>query len=142
MTVCLGLAFEDTASQGRVWAPDNTMGAVSGDMLSVASPSVRDGEYSCLTLHFSEPILRGSDISFQWSLGRGTGVGSNGSALLVWFALTADDQPPMLALGQPGISRVQSGFSDWMGYSAIAIDRVVPELRWCYFGAKSQPGPV
>ena len=135
-----GIVFADSASPGRAWDAEHGMGAVPGDMLSVASPSVRDGEYSCLTLHFSEPILRGSDISFQWALGRESSGGA--SRLLVWFALTADDQPPTVAFEQPSIARVQRGFSDWIEHSSIAIDRVVPEIRWCHFGANPSPGEM
>ena len=135
-----GIVFVENGSRGRVWISDHPEGAVLGDSLSVASPSVGEGDYSCLSLHFSEPIIRGSDISFRWSLGRGAGGGS--SSLLVWFAPTGADQPPMRALGQPRILHGQEGFSVWVEHSAVAIDRPVPEIRWCYFGTNPSPGEM
>ena len=137
------IIFANSSTENRSWDAGHPVGAVPGDSLSVASPSVGAGDYSCLSMHFSEPIAAGSDISFQWSLGRGAGGDSNSSStLLVWFAPAADEQPPMLTLGQPGILRGQAGFSDWMEHSAMAIDRPVPEIRWCYFGGSPSPGEM
>ena len=117
------------------------MSAVSNDMLSVASQQVGAGDYSCLSLYFSEePIARGSDISFQWAVGRGAGSGS--SSLLFWVAPTGDDRLPTVDPGQPSISQSQAGFSAWMRQSAMAGDLAVPELRWCYFGAVSSAGDM
>ena len=133
-----GIVFAENESGERIWISDHPEGAVPGDDRSVASPSVEDGDYSCMSMYFDEPIVGGSDISFQWSLGRGAGGGS--STLLVWFAPTGADQPPMLTLGPPRISQEQDGFSAWMEHSTVAIDRPIPELRWCYFGANPSPG--
>ena len=133
-----GIVFAENESGERSWISDHPEGAVPGDDRSVASPSVGDGDYSCMSMYFDEPIVGGSDISFQWSLGRGAGGGS--SSMLVWFAPTGADQPPMLTLGPPRISQEQDGFSAWMEHSAVAIDRPIPELRWCYFGANPSPG--
>ena len=123
------------------WDPNHAMGAVPGDMLSVASQQVGSDGYSCLSLYFSEePIARGSAISFQWAVGRG--AGSDSSSLLFWLAPTGDDRLPTVDPEQPGISQSQAGFSAWMEHSAVAIVRAVTELRWCYFGAVSSAGEM
>ena len=137
------ISFANGSAEERSWNARYPAGAVPGDSLSVASPGIGAGDYSCLSLHFSDPLVAGSDISFQWSVGRGAGGDANSSStLLVWLAPTGADQPPMIDPGQPSISQAQAGFSDWMGYSAMAVDRVVPEIRWCYFGADPSPGEM
>ena len=135
------IVFAENGSGERIWNPNHPAGAVPGDDRSVASPMVGLGDYSCMSLHFSEPIVDGSNISFQWSLGRGAG-GDSSSTLLVWFAPSAEQPPSMIALGQLGISPGQAGFSDWMEHSAVASDRPVSEIRWCYFGVSPSPGEM
>ena len=127
-----------TASRWSVSQAGSDNGGGGG---SVVSGPVGDGDYHCMSLRFSEPLARGSDISHQWSLGRGAGGSSDSSStILIWFAPTAADQPPMPTLGQPGIIRSQTGFSPWMEHAAVAIDRPVPEIRWCYFGSVPSAG--
>ena len=132
-----------TASRWRVSGVGSGTGGGGG---SVVSGRVGDGDYHCMSLHFSEAIDRGSDISCQWSLGRGGtgGYSAGSSTMLIWFAPTAADQPPMLTLGQPGIRWPQAGqqaeFSPWTEHLAVAIDRPVPEIRWCYFGSVPSAG--
>ena len=134
------ISFELSLGARAPWDPEHAVGSVSTDMLSVASQPAAGGEYSCMSLHFSEdPILSGSDISFQWAAGRGAGFGGS-SSLLVWFAPTAAQQQPTIDFGPPRISQRHTGskvFSRWQVHSERAIDRDVPEIRWCYFGGAS-----
>ena len=62
-----GKRFRRTAG----WNAFHSEGAVSGDDRSVASPMVSNGDYSCMSMYFDEPLARGSDISFQLAAGRG-----------------------------------------------------------------------
>ena len=41
--------------------------------------------------------------------------------------------------GQPEIIQNEAGFSDWKQHSEVALDRPVPEIRWCYVGGNTNP---
>ena len=135
------MIFRDGGRGSRTvsrWSVSEAGSESGGGGASVVSRPVGDGDYHCMSLHFNEPIARGSDISFQWSLGLGADGGS--SMMWAWFAPINTDRPSMPAPGQPSISRMQAGFSPWMEHSAVAIDRPVPEIRWCYLGAAPSAG--
>ena len=136
------IGFLRSNSGELAWDPNHAMSAVPGDMLSVASQQVGLGDYSCMSLHFRDPLVAGSDISFRWAVGRGVGSGGNSSIMQVWFAPTGAQQPPVITFTQPFISEGQGEFSAWLEHSAVAIDRPVPELRWCYFGSNPSPGEM
>ena len=130
------IVFWRSQAAQTAWDPDHAGGALLSDRLSVASQQVGNEEYSCMSLHFSEdPIARGSGISFWWSLGRGIGIGDS-SFLQVWFAPT-EPPPSMVDVRRPFIRQSNPKLSAWGMYSEAAIDREVPEIRWCYFGGTS-----
>ena len=122
---------------GVVWDPFHAAGSMIGDDRSVASPAVGAGDYSCMSLYFSRPIPTSSDISFDWSLGRG---GGSGNAQLQLFVAPLPDQPPMATTDGTAnfIQRSEDGSGAWMPYTVHTED-TVPELKWCYFGMNSIP---
>ena len=131
------VVFTKNGFGGHVWDDRHAASNALGSTRSVASPAVAAGKYSCMSLHFSPPIATSADISFDWSLGRS---GTSGTAQLQLFLAPPSAQTPSAAKGATGdfIRQSEDGFGVWMQYT-LRTEEPVPELKWCYFGAKGAP---
>ena len=124
-------------SAGR-WVVDHPFGSPAGrDSISVASPRVAAGDYSCMSLLLKTPLAAGSSLRFSWSAGRSGGVGTSR------MQLRLDPGPgdvPTAAAGALMIVGNADGFGTWESYSVAEIAAPVEVVRWCYLGANPQPG--
>ena len=135
-----GIVFSGTEVGRLAWDDRHGDVPAGGGDYSVVSPAVSAGNYSCMSLRFSPPIAMGSDISFDWSLGRS---GGSGTARLQLFVAPPLDHDPSLATTDDTadfIGQSEDGFSAWTPHSVPRVSAPVAELKWCYFGAGSSKG--
>ena len=131
------IVFTRNGAGEHVWDPGHAEGSVVADSRSLASPPVAAGEYSCMSMHFDPPIPQGSDIRFDWSLGKG---GSGSAEMGLWLSPPIDHDPLGTAVIGSFIRQPGSGFTLWSEYILQSIAAPVPELKWCYFGDNPTPG--
>ena len=131
-----GVVFARSGPGGHVWDDRHAAGA-GGGTRSVASPVVAADGYSCMSLRFSPPIAASSDIFFDWSAGRS---GDSGTAeLRLWVAPPPAHVPMAMTDTGDFIRQSETGLGAWTGHSVRNIERPIPELKWCYFGASASP---
>ena len=131
------IVFARSGIGEHVWDSNYAATVFAGDRRSVASPTIADGDYSCMSLLFSPGIGRGLDISLIWSVGREAGSGP--TQLELWLNPPPAHMPRASNNGR-SIRQSGSGFTPWANYSAASGDERIEEVKWCYFGRNVAAG--
>ena len=132
-----GIVFSRTGDGALRWAESNSVPS-GGGVISMLSPVVGAGDYSCMSLNFSPPLPADLDIFFYWTPGRGGGSDSSHMQL---FVAPPEGHVPMATMDETAnfIQRSADGFGIWTRALAGKVNAPIPELKWCYFGANPEP---
>ena len=127
------ISFAATGGEENLlWTVDRAEGSPEGGSFSVASPPVGAGDYSCMSLHFSPPLMAESSIDFDWTV---SGLGR----LQLWAPPPAIHVPAVDSAVR-FIVADSSGVVTWYPHSFSTAAEPLAELKWCYFGGGSEPG--
>ena len=142
------LAFSRTGIGEHVWDPTHNAASDGGLSLSVLSPPVRKGEYSCMSLYLGVPSPAGVEFSFAASVNRRamiSGLTGTVNAYLQFYSFTpegGDNHIPryedVSAEERLRITPNSSGWSDGEVTRTPSIE--TGELKWCYFGGNPEVG--
>ena len=146
---CSGISRLGFASPFRLkdfgWDIAHAEGAPAGGGVSVASPMVSKGEYSCISVYFDPPLPEGRKIAFEWDLNRGVRpMGAKTQAFLRFHFFApgeGDHRSPYNSDGdlergnaRRSLGRAKArGFDGWEAVRET-LSKEVGELRWCYLG--------
>ena len=142
------LAFSRTGVGEHVWDPTHNAASDGGLSLSVLSPPVRKGEYSCMSLYLGVPSPAEVELGFTASVNRRamiSGETETVNAYLQFYSFTpegGDNHIPryedVSAEERLRITPSSSGWSNGEVTRTPSID--TGELKWCYFGGNPEVG--
>ena len=145
------LVFSRSGIGEHVWDPTHAEASADGGSLSVLSPPIKGGEYSCMSLHLTTPYPRGEEFNFAWELGRRAGFdGETGqvNALMRFYYFAAGagaghdptDSETRSSDAFLFLRPEQSGFQGWTNAQFSDTDTEAEELKWCYYGGNPEVG--
>ena len=127
------ISFAATGDEANlVWTAASAAGSPEGGNYSVASPPLGEAYYSCMSLHFSPPLVAESSIDFDWTV--------SGRGRLQRWAPPPAVHLPAVDSAVRFVAAASSGVATWSPHSLSTATEPLAELKWCYFGADSDPG--
>ena len=140
------LAFSRTGIGEHVWDPTHNAASDGGVSLSVLSPPVRKGEYSCMSLYLGVPSPPEVEFGFTASVNRRAMISSETetvNAYLQFYSFTPEGGDNHIPRYEEVSARLRIT-PDSSGWSNEEVTRTpsieTGELKWCYFGGNPEVG--
>ena len=160
------LVFSRSGVGEHVWDPTHAEASAEGGSFSVLSPPVKQGQYSCMSLHLAVPNPKGETFKIIWrlSLSRTGQMGETQVAMRLFSFVPGggDNHDPADPADRADLTDVRlertflpvsmssPDFSKWLADFPPLTDGETPpvklpdnevgEFKWCYYGGNPKVG--